>query len=419
MHFKNKTITIFGLSRSGFESALLLRSLQSGIKIKVTDIKDDDKIRGNAKKLGAQIDIELGKHSEDFIKHSDFIVLSPGIRADLPILLWARKKGIKVISEIELGFLLCPAPIIAVTGTNGKTTVTTLISKVLKNTGKKVHLCGNIGKPFCKEVPNIKKDDLVCLEVSSFQLETIERFKPKVAVFLNFSRNHLDRYKNMQEYLAAKKRIFENQDSKDWAVLNYEDQTVKNVSKDIKSQVVFFNNQDKRENADLNSNHVAVLAVAKIFSVPKEKCLEVFQQFKGIEHRLELVRNIEGVDFINDSKSTTVEAAVWALNNIKKPIVMIAGGKDKGSDFSAIRNLINEKVKELVVIGQAKQKIREALESTTKIKEAKTLEDSVYLARKDASEGDCVLLSPMCASFDMFTDFEERGRVFKEIVKGI
>ncbi|MFH1655112.1 MAG: Mur ligase family protein [Candidatus Omnitrophota bacterium] len=419
MRFSNKTITIFGLGRSGLESALLLKSLKAGIKIKITDAKDDTRIRDNVKKLGDGIDIDLGKHTEDFIKDSDLIVLSPGIRPDLPILLWAKKQGIKIIGEIELGFLLCSAPIIAVTGTNGKTTVTTLISQVLQHTDKKIHLCGNIGRPFCKEIPNIKKDDLVCLEVSSFQLETIEKFRPKAAVFLNFSRNHLDRYNNMQEYLSSKKRIFENQDARDWAVLNYADETVRDISKEIKSQAVFFNNQGKKENVDLNPNHLAVLAVAKIFGVNKEDCLEVFSKFKGIEHRLELVRSIDSVDFINDSKSTTVEAAVWALNSINKPIIMIAGGKDKGSDFSTIKDLIRKKVKELFVIGQAKKKIKQALDNSTEIKEAGSLKDAVYLARKDALAGDCVLLSPMCASFDMFRDFEERGRVFKQIVKGI
>ncbi|MBM3252544.1 MAG: UDP-N-acetylmuramoyl-L-alanine--D-glutamate ligase, partial [Candidatus Omnitrophica bacterium] len=348
MNFENKTITIFGLSRSGLESALLLHSLNAGIRIKVTDIRKDSTIKDNAKKLNSDIEVELGKHSENFVKNSDLIVLSPGIRSDLPILLWAAKKGIKIIGEIELGFLLCPAPIIAVTGTNGKTTVTTLISKVLGYTGKNIHLCGNIGKPFCKEIPKIKKQDLVALEVSSFQLETIDKFKPKVAVFLNFSCNHLDRYNNMQEYLSAKKRIFKNQDAKDWAVLNYLDKTTRGVSKETRSQVLFFNHKDKKGNAELNSNQLAVLAVAKIFGINKDKCLEVFRKFRGIEHRLELVRTIGGVDFVNDSKSTTVDSAIWALSNINKPIVMIAGGKDKGSDFSIIKNLIKEKVKELI-----------------------------------------------------------------------
>ncbi|HOX55174.1 MAG: Mur ligase family protein [Candidatus Omnitrophica bacterium] len=418
MNFKNKTITVFGLARSGLDVALLLSQMKEASKIKITDVNDNPVIRENAKKLPPRIEAEIGRHSEDFIKDSDIIVISPGIRTDLPILEWARQKGIKVIGEIELGFLLCPAPIVAVTGTNGKTTVTTLSSQILKLTGKNVHLCGNIGNPFSREILKIKKDDLVCLEVSSFQLETIETFKPNVAVFLNLSRNHLDRYNNMQEYLAAKKRIFINQDKNDWAVLNYEDESVRNVSKAIKSQIVFFNTQDDKKE-DLNSNFLAAMAVGRIFGVKKEKCLEVFRDFKGIEHRLEWVRNVDGIDFINDSKSTTIEATIWALNNINKPIIMIAGGREKGSDFSTIKQQVGEKVKEIILIGEAKQKIKKALEGATMILEAESLQDSVSLARRDAKRGDIILFSPMCKSFDMFIDFEDRGKKFKEIVRNI
>ncbi|MBM3248259.1 MAG: hypothetical protein FJZ10_02405 [Candidatus Omnitrophica bacterium] len=418
MIFKNKTITVFGLARSGLDVALLLSQTKEVSKIKVTDINDNPSIRENAKKLDSSIDVEIGRHSENFIKDSDIIVMSPGIRADLPILEWARKKGIKIIGEIELGFLLCPAPIVAVTGTNGKTTVTTLSSQVLKLTGKNVHLCGNIGNPFSREITRIKKDDLVCLEVSSFQLETIEKFKPKIAVFLNLSPNHLDRYNSIQDYLSAKKRIFMNQDDKDWAVLNYEDELVRNISKEVKSQVSFFNStEDRKEN--LNSNFLAALAVARIFGAKKEKCLEIFRNFKGIEHRLEWVRNIDGVDFINDSKSTTIEATIWALSNISRPIIMIAGGREKGSDFATVKQLIAKKVKELILIGEAKPKIKKALEGATKIIEAGTLKDSINLARNSAKSGDSILFSPMCKSFDMFVDFEDRGRKFKEIVKNI
>jgi len=418
MIFKNKTITVFGLARSGLDVALLLSQMNEVSKIKVTDINDNPSIRVNAKKLNPSIEVEIGRHSENFITDSDIIVISPGIRTDLPILEWARKKGIKIIGEIELGFLLCPAPIVAVTGTNGKTTVTTLSSQVLKLTGKNVHLCGNIGNPFSREITKIKKDDLVCLEVSSFQLETIETFKPKVAVFLNLSPNHLDRYKNMQDYLAAKKRIFMNQDDKDWAVLNYDEEIMRNISKEVRSQSVFFNSsEDIKEN--LNSNFLAVLEVARIFGVKKEKCLEIFRNFKGIEHRLEWVRNIDGVDFINDSKSTTIEATIWALSNINRPIIMIAGGREKGYDFSTIKQQIGKKVKKLILIGEARQKIKTTLGGATQILEAETLKDSINLARNSAQSGDSILFSPMCKSFDMFVDFEDRGRKFKEIVNNI
>jgi UDP-N-acetylmuramoylalanine--D-glutamate ligase len=209
-----------------------------------------------------------------------------------------------------------------------------------------------------------------------------------------------------------------NQDDKDWAVLNYEDESVRIISKEVKSQVSFFNStEDKKEN--LNSNFLAALAVGRIFGVKKEKCLEIFRNFKGIEHRLEWVRNIDGVDFINDSKSTTIEATIWALSNISRPIIMIAGGREKGSDFATVKQLIAKKVKELILIGEAKPKIKKALEGATKIIEAETLKDSINLARNSARSGDSILFSPMCKSFDMFVDFEDRGRKFKEIVNNI
>jgi UDP-N-acetylmuramoylalanine--D-glutamate ligase len=242
-------------------------------------------------------------------------------------------------------------------------------------------------------------------------LERINTFKPKIAVMLNFSCNHLDRYKNIEEYLEAKKRIYMNQDKSDYLVLNAQDPVVGELAGESKAKVIFF-----LEEQNLNPNQSAVLAVGSILGIDKGVCLDVFREFKGIEHRLEYVAEINNIRFINDSKATTVDSSLWALKNILEPVVLIAGGKDKGIDYRAILHLARKKVKEVILIGEAKEKIEEAFRGFLSIQKAPTLEDAVKQAYLKAKPGDCVLLSPMCSSFDMFGDYEERGRVFKKAV---
>lgn len=409
-HFKNKKIVIVGLARSGVACANLLFEL--GASVSVTDNKDNDSTRQNLAKLkSTRIKVELGKHTEEFVKGRDLLVLSPGVTNDALPVVWAEKSNIPVISEIELAWILCPATVIAVTGANGKTTVTTLIGRILEKAGIKVFVCGNIGNPFSGEVEKMKEGDFVSLEVSSFQLERIESFKPKIALMLNFTPNHLDRYKDMQEYLCAKKRIFMNQDKADYLVLNGEDPVLKELTKETGAKVVFFKQEE-----GLNPNQAAVLAVGSILGIDKESIKNVFKEFKGIEHRMELVTEINGVKFINDSKATTVDSAIWALNNIRTPIVLIAGGKHKGVDYSAIVDLARKKVREVILIGEAKDKIRSAFRGAFSLDEASDMQEAVRKAYQKAKPGDSVLLSPMCSSFDMFSSFEERGSVFKNAV---
>lgn len=408
--FGGKKITVAGLARSGYASANLLYKL--GADVYVTDNRDNDLTRSYAAELAAKgIKVEIGSHSADFIKGKDLLVVSPGIPDSAPPIVMAGKFNVPAISEIELGWLLCPAAVIAVTGSNGKTTVTTLIGMALKAAGKRVFVCGNIGNPFCGEVEKMETGDFVSLEVSSFQLEMIREFKPEISLILNFSRNHLDRYKDIQEYLRAKKRIFMNQDSSDCLILNKEDPLSAGLAAEANARVEYFSGGE-----GFNPNQSALLSVAGILGIDKAVCLEVFRNFKGIEHRLEYVRSVNGVDFINDSKSTTVDSTVWALNNISSPVLLIAGGRDKGSDYGAISGLIRQRSKNIILIGEARQKIRKALEGYRHIDEAASLKEAVRLAFSRAAAGDCVLLSPMCSSYDMFTNFEERGRAFKEAV---
>lgn len=410
-HYRDRKVTVVGLARSGIASANLLYDL--GAKVYVTDKKDDGTTRLNTSKLKSQdIKFELGLHSQEFIRGKDLVVASPGVPNDALPIIWANEFKIPVISEIELAWNLCPAKIIAVTGSNGKTTVTTLIGRVLKESVRdKVFVCGNIGNPFSSDVEKIKENDFVSLEVSSFQLERIIKFKPKISVILNFSPNHLDRYRNMEEYLEAKKRIFMNQDKTDYLVLNYGDPVLRELSKETKARVVYF-----FEKKDLNPNQAAVLAVGAILGIDEKLALNVFREFKGIEHRLEYVREINNIKFINDSKSTTIDSAIWALKNIPSFVVLIAGGKHKGVDYNAILDLARKKVRNVILIGEAKEKIESAFKGFLSMERAVTLEEAVYKAYLAAKPGDCVLFSPMCSSFDMFSDYEERGRLFKEAV---
>lgn len=411
--FKGKRVLIAGLARSGVASANLLYGL--GARVSVTDNQDTAQVRANANELKSKdILVELGRHTIDFVKPNDILVLSPGVPKDSPVVTWAQELKIPVIGEIELAWQLCPAKVIAITGTNGKTTVTTLIGKILEKAGFGVFVCGNIGTPFTAEVAKMKEGDYACLEVSSFQLERITTFKPKISVILNLSRNHLDRYKDMESYLADKKRIFMNQDSGDSLVLNYDDPVIRDLAKEAKAKVVYFQKED-----GLNPNQSACLAISSVLGVKRAIALEAFKEFKGVEHRMEEVAEINNIRFINDSKSTTTEATVWALNNLDNPVVLIAGGREKGNDYSAVLGLARKKVKAAVLIGEAKGKIKKAFGASFSLNEAASLDEAVRLAYSIARPGDCVLFSPMCKSFDMFLNYEERGRKFKESVFNI
>lgn len=412
-YFRDKKISVVGIARSGLACANLLYEL--GADVSVTDSQDNEKTRLSALKLKSKdIKVELGRHTKEFIKDRDLIVISPGVDNNALPVSWADAWGIPIISEIEVGGILCPAKIIAVTGTNGKTTVTTLIGKILEAKGERAFVCGNIGDPFCGRLKEIRESDFVSLEVSSFQLERIKTFRPKISLVLNLKPNHLDRYKSMEEYLQAKKRIFMNQDRSDYLVLNSQDALVKELAKEARANSVFFSALE-----NFNPNQSAVLTVGSILGIDKELCCRVFSQFKGVEHRLEYVAEVGGVEFINDSKSTNVDSTIWALKNIRRPVILIAGGRDKGCDYGSVIDYMRNKVKEIVLIGEAKKKIKAAMSGFLSAEESSTLEKALEIASGKALPGDCVLFSPMCSSFDMFSDYEERGRHFKRLVDNL
>jgi len=410
-YFRSKNITIAGIARSGLACANLLYDL--GANVSLTDNQDSESTRQAKEKLKSKtIKVELGTHTLEFIKESDFLVISPGVSDKALPVVWAKEYGVPVISEIEVASILCPAPIVAITGTNGKTTVTTLIGRIIQASGKKAYSCGNIGNPFSAVVSDIRPEDFVSLEISSFQLEHIINFKPKVSVILNISRNHLDRYNNVAEYLEAKKRIYMNQDKGDYIVLNFDDPAIRDLSGEAKAKTVYF-----RKDKDLNPNQAAVSAVGEVLGIDKKLIAGVFKDFKGVEHRLEEVAESGGVKFINDSKATTVDATIWALKSISGPVILIAGGREKGNDYSVIAGLAKDKIKQAILIGESKDKIHRAFEGLFPIKETATLESALSAAILEAKPGDSVLFSPMCKSFDMFKDYEDRGRVFKRAVR--
>src|SRR3990167_4663257 len=456
MNVKNKNVLVVGLARSGVSAANLLYKL--GANVTGTDEKGEDALSDNVKKLEKGISLKLNGHDSVNINGIDLTIISPGVPWDSPFLNKIREKGIRLMSEVEFAFQHINAPLIVITGTNGKTTTTTLTGEILKKGGKKVFVGGNIGNPLCEEVLSGGKSEIVLSEISTFQTEGIETFKPYISVILNITPDHFDRHEDMDEYIELKKRVFINQDENDYIVLNLDDDITAGLSTEGRGKKIFFSRLKEVENGafvrgdkiifrqppyspflkgdtggcreetvcslkDLKligvhniENTLASVAISGICGISGKIMKDAISEFKGIKHRMELVREIRGVRFINDSKGTNVGATVKSLQSFNEPIILIAGGKDKGSDYLPLKGLIEERVKFLILIGDAKKKIAKNLNGFKNRIEADTLENAVKEGYKRAKSGDIVLLSPACASFDMFRDYEDRGEQFKEIV---
>ena len=444
IELQGERATVIGLGRSGLAAAKLLHDL--GARVTVTENSENEEIKKRVRELrGKGIQVEIGGHSREVVLGSALIVASPGVPPDSAPLQLAREKGVEVISELELGARFCPGRIIGVTGTNGKSTTVTLIAEIFKANGGRALVAGNIGIPICSLADRIREEDIVVLEVSSFQLETIKDFKPFVSVLLNLTPDHLNRYNgSFSQYLEVKKRIFTNQDGEDFAVLNRDDTGVRSLSSQIKTRVVFFSQREElREGAFLKGgiitvrwdgkevnilpleeiglhnleNALAAAAVAIILGLNPVGIGQGLREFSGLEHRVEFVNEIKGVKFINDSKGTNVGAVARSLESLTGPAILIAGGRDKGADYSVLKTSVEERVKALILLGEAKTKIKKSLAGTVPIAEVDSMKEAVKLSCSLAQPGDTVLLSPACSSFDMFKNFEERGKVFKELVK--
>ncbi len=401
---KFNKIGVIGAARSGISLCKLLNRLGKKTKISDLIVPSDESLRV-LNSLGAEP--EFGKNTSSFFDDCDMVILSPGVPLLSEVVRELRSKGKYLTGELEFSSWFCQADIVAITGTNGKTTTTYVTSEILKRTGKKVYLLGNIGIPFSEQVLDISKDSIVCLEVSSFQLETIEDFSPKVACFLNIADDHLNRHKDFNEYFEIKKRIFLNQKANDFSLFSKADEEYFRYlnTKTLAVQVDGYK----------NINFAFAAQVGKIFGVSDKDISDVLDNFTGLSHRLEKITSINNIVFINDSKATNIASTLWALNLINEPIFLIAGGLDKNLDFSAI-NVYSHKIKRMVLIGQARDKIKQAFNCKDKCVFAKDLKEAVRYSFSNAASGDCVLLSPMCASFDMFKDYKERGDLFKQYV---
>ncbi len=443
MDLENKKVLVVGLGKTGVASIQFL--LSRGAEVVATDIKTTEELAGPLKKIEQlKVKVDIDGHRDETFLNNDLIVVSPGVPLTLGPVKKAIDSGIEVISEIELAYRYVKKPIIAVTGTNGKTTTTTLIAKILEHSGKKVFLGGNIGFPLISCVDELGDKEYIVAELSSFQLEGVSRFRAHISIILNFSEDHLDRYENFQEYVEAKSRILLNQQSSDYAIFNADDQLVLGLEGRTEAGVCFFGEKNrgktgiygekdvlfyrgftgvKEEFSLLKTklkgkqncqNIMAAVMAAKICGCSKGDIQEAIDKFSGLEHRMEFVGEVEQVDYYNDSKATNVGAVIPALASFREPVILIAGGRDKGLDFEPLKDLVQEKVKLLILLGEAKEKIFRVMENLTEISLVSSLDEAVILAKKKARPKDVVLLSPGCASFDMFSGYEARGRFFKK-----
>jgi UDP-N-acetylmuramoylalanine--D-glutamate ligase len=414
--------------------------------VTTTEVKPIEEMKEAVQELkGIDLSTEWGGHQTETFLRQDVIVVSPGIDLSLDPIQKAIQHGVRVISEIELAYHFIQVPIIAVTGTNGKTTTTLLIGEMLKEDGKKVGVGGNVGEPLILFANGKGRWEVLVVEISSFQLEAIEDFRPRISVLLNITEDHLDRYPSYTDYIEAKVRIFANQNSGDRAVLNRDDPIVMQSGKRVKAKKVLFSlSEELDEGAFSNGqtisvrlggkgeeyslaktplkgvhnveNMMAAVTTARIFGCSRKAVQDVLNRFKGLEHRLEFVREIGGIRFYNDSKGTNVGSVVKSLQSFSEPVILIAGGKDKNGDLSPLKEWVQKRVKRLILMGEAKERMSRELGGLTDTIMAKTMEEAVSLARQKAKGGEVVLLSPACSSFDMYKDYKERGKVFKEAV---
>jgi len=479
VEIKGKRILVFGLARSGVGAANLLAGL--GAEVTVTDRKPADELGEYVRRLFPSVKLCLGEYPP-FMNGTDIVVVSPGVPLHIEPIAKAREKGIKIIGELELAYQMVSGrqsavssqktKFLAVTGTNGKSTTTSLLDLMLRKGGFRSVVGGNIGNALTEEIQkaiteqvkakveekeylNLDLADFIVVEVSSFQLESIDEFKPKAAAILNLTPDHMDRYHSLPGYIDAKCRIFENQGRDDFLVLNADDPLTVEIIKRMREgslkrreipRIFYFSRKHAVKGAYLREgaisfdlpdvppsftlqpawfrikgvhnleNAMASAAMALLAGCPPDAVAEALSEFPGLEHRLEFVRELQGVKYINDSKGTNVGAVEKSLEGFSEPIVLIAGGRDKEGDFARLRPLVREKVKALVLIGEASAKLKEALGDLTHAVHVSHMKEAVETARAMARSGDVVLLSPACASFDMFRDFEDRGRQFKKIV---
>lgn len=447
MDLKNKNVLLVGLAKTGVSTIKKLNKL--GANIIVNDIKPKEKLEGIIEEIDNLDNIEyvLGKHLEN-IENIDLTIVSPGVPLDLPFIEKIKSEGIKIIGEVELAYKLSKNPtFIGITGTNGKTTTTSLVGEMFKKANKDTYIVGNIGNPVIDTVDLTNENSYLVTELSSFQLESIEDFKPKVSTIINITEDHLNRHHTMENYINAKARVFKNQDKNDFTILNYDDSIVRDLGKNSNGNVLYFSiKEEVKQGAYLDKNNNIVIKVdgkelvlmnkselslpgnhnlenamsailmAYVLNIDTDVIIDTLRTFKGVEHRLEFVTNKDGIMFVNDSKGTNPDSTIKAITSYEKPIVLIAGGYEKQSDFTEMIKYATKNVKALVLLGQTADKIATTAKEhgIDNISKVEDMEAAVKKAYEIAESGDVVLLSPACASWDMYPNFEARGLDFKE-----
>jgi len=443
--------TVIGAARSGMAAARLLK--RAGVSVFVTDnALIDAKTKGSLEDSG--IAYEEGKHTSRALD-TDYVVTSPGVPDTAKILVEASQQGLAVYSEIEVAAWFCQAPIVAITGSNGKTTTTSLLGSIFASTGKTTFVAGNIGNPFSNVVTDAQADDVVVLEVSSFQLDHINSFRPDVSVLLNISPDHMDRYgDDLSAYAESKIRICENQTESDAFIYNLDDDVIKHslAAKDwtsgpnrfpysladrseaagfirdnvlvlrtgAKEEVLMHSNELALRGRHNTGNSLAAAIAARVMEVRSDIVRTSLSSFEGVPHRLEMVREVEGIQYVNDSKATNVNAVWYALESMNQPVILIAGGRDKGNDYEPLKKLVSERVRVLIAVGESAEKVQASLgDRVDQCILAESMGDAVRYASLLGRPGEIVLLSPACASFDMFENFEERGDEFKRLVSDL
>ena len=447
MELTNKRVLVVGLGKSGLAAAHFLKA--HGARVTVSDARPITLIKELSSLLDEGFIVEAGSHGLLTFRRQDLIVVSPGVPMATPELMTVRAVGAHIIGELELGAQFLQGEVIAITGSNGKTTTTALLGEILKASGRPTLVGGNIGRPVTAMVAESTPETWSVLEVSSFQLETVETFKPRIAVVLNITPDHLDRHGTFAAYAAAKARITERQTPADFLILNAEDAPTQGIAAKTNARIYWFSARRQikqgafvhgesvffiakegttpepvmpvaeiglagRHNVE---NVLAAVCAARLAGVPSEVIRKAVAAFRAVEHRLEFVRELHGVRYFNDSKATNVDATAKAVEAFPGGILLILGGKDKDSDYSVLAPLLRQRVQTVITIGSAAEKIEHQLAGVVKIERAGTMERAVALAREQADPGDVVLLAPACASFDQFENYEHRGRVFKDLAR--
>jgi UDP-N-acetylmuramoylalanine--D-glutamate ligase len=447
MDFTGKKIVIIGMGKTGIATARYLGN--HGAKVVVTDEKQFDQWGGEFKQIAGEKWLEVGDYNARVLEGAEMVVPSPGVPPNSDLLVEAQKKNIPVVSEIELAYWFLKVPVIAVTGTNGKTTTTTLLGEILRRSGKKVFVGGNIGTPLIEYAETSQKDDFIVAEISSFQLQWIEKFRPFIAILLNITCDHINYHGSFAEYRRVKAGIFANQTKTDWAILNAADQEqdgiadatyaqiVKFSSKDVLSHGIFIKdndivlimpgfNEEKYPLSIINlpglhnvENVMAAIMAARLCGCSQKDIIAAVRAFSGLPHRIEFAGERNSIKFYDDSKGTNVGSVLRALETFTQPVILLLGGRDKDGDFESLKPLLKKKTKKVILFGEARNRIASLIGEDIPVLKKAGLREAIQSAYKDAQSGDVVLLSPGCASFDEFANYKDRGNFFKDVVRNL